>query len=326
MSPRTSSTPIADPGATWPAAGGPGLRPPPACSGTRPVGANASDSSRDRARREPRHRQRHRRAQQARLAGRHRRRGGRQAEPARQRRGSVATRRQRRVRYVAAAVDEPAAPAGRGDVGRRPAFGEDLLARAARPRALGEHGLDRRHAAERLLGEAPRVGDGAHQLAVDVDRAAAHAGDDSAVLDARVLGADQDDVLLGQEVSHHRDDADLERLRLAALEHGQRLADHAGLHGGKRHDRGGRAGGHDGAQARAAAAGGDRRCPRRPCEQKQDQRCESRETSTTHEALSVGGACGGVKPRPPGLLTTTGWARVAHRLDTDTRDCPSSDV
>ena len=84
------------------------------------------------------------------------------------------------------------------------AAGQHLFVHAARAAALGEHRLDRRDAAERLLGEAPGVGDGAHQLAVDVDRAAAHAGDDAGELDARVLGADQDDVLLGQEVAHHR--------------------------------------------------------------------------------------------------------------------------
>jgi hypothetical protein len=45
MSPRTSSTPIAEPGSTWPAAGGPGLRPPPPCMGMRPTGRSSSDSS-----------------------------------------------------------------------------------------------------------------------------------------------------------------------------------------------------------------------------------------------------------------------------------------
>src|SRR4029079_16895217 len=84
-------------------------------------------------------------------------------------------------------------------VGRRPAVGEDFLARAARTRALGQHRLDRRDAAQRLLREAPRVGDRADQLAFDVDGAAAHAGDDAAVLDARILGANQDYVLLPPE-------------------------------------------------------------------------------------------------------------------------------
>ena len=50
MSPRTSSTPIAEPGSTRPAAGGPGLRPPPACIGTRPVGDSCVGQLGDRAR------------------------------------------------------------------------------------------------------------------------------------------------------------------------------------------------------------------------------------------------------------------------------------
>ena len=46
MSPRTSSTPIAEPGSTWPGAGAkPRLRPPPACSATRPVGRSSCSSS-----------------------------------------------------------------------------------------------------------------------------------------------------------------------------------------------------------------------------------------------------------------------------------------
>ena len=80
----------------------------PAC-GRRPPAAAPGPSARscvaqlgDRARREARDRQRHRRAQQARLAGRDRRRGRRQAQPARQRRRPVARGRERGVRHAGA--------------------------------------------------------------------------------------------------------------------------------------------------------------------------------------------------------------------------------
>ena len=74
---------------------------------------------------------------------------------------------------------------------------------------------------------------------------------------------------------------------LRALEHGQRLADHAGLHGGQRHDRGRRAGGHDGAR------GGCRRRWRRrgrcsapdPASKSRDQRAGERKKQRVARSL-----------------------------------------
>src|SRR5204863_3839720 len=100
----------------------------------------------------------------------------------------------------AAAVDEAAAALAARRVGRRPALREHFLARSARALPLGQHALDRRDAAERLLREAPGVSDRADQLAVDVDRAAAHAGADAAVLDAGIPGAHQAHAPRRQEV------------------------------------------------------------------------------------------------------------------------------
>ena len=54
---------------------------------------------------------------------------------------------------------------------------------------LGQHGLDGGDTGQRLLGERPAIGDGTHQLALDVDRTAAHARGDPARFQARILGA-----------------------------------------------------------------------------------------------------------------------------------------
>ena len=90
------------------------------------------------------------------------------------------------------------------------------------------HGLDRRDAGDRILGEVPAVGERAGEASFDVDGRARHAGDDAGVDEARVVGLHEDDVLLGQEVVQHADDADVEALGLEALEDGEAVALHAG--------------------------------------------------------------------------------------------------
>ena len=67
-----------------------------------------------------------------------------------------------------------------------------------RRRADGEHLLDRRDPGDGLLGEAEAVGDGADELAVDIDGAAAHAADDAGRFEAAALEPGQDDVALGR--------------------------------------------------------------------------------------------------------------------------------
>jgi hypothetical protein len=81
------------------------------------------------------------------------------------------------------------------------------------PRELVEHALDRRDAGDRLRAEDPAVGVGADHLAVQVDRAAAHARDDVRRVEARVVRRlDQDEILVGPEVLQDADDLDVELL------------------------------------------------------------------------------------------------------------------
>jgi hypothetical protein len=93
---------------------------------------------------------------------------------------------------------------------------------------LGKHVLDRGDACDRLLTERPAVGIGADHLAIDVDRAAAHPPDRDRLLEDRVLGPDQDEILVRAELVQHVDDLDLEALRRHAAEHGHAVATHAG--------------------------------------------------------------------------------------------------
>ena len=242
--------------------------------------------------------ERHRGAQQARLAVRGSGADRRQAEAARQRVGrpesavvlrerAVAAHRRNAKRLLAARLTAwlafPLTVVGS-------AFGEVFAPHATRAPPLGQHRLDRRDAAEWLLGKAPGVGDRTDQLAVDVDRASAHAGDDAAELDARILGADEDDVLLGQEVVHHGDHPHLERLGFGPLEDRQRLSDHPRLDLGERHDGRRRSGGHHGPQPHPFPAG--RRCGNRKREREQPKK--QAQPGAMHETQRVEGRSGPV--------------------------------
>ncbi len=101
-----------------------------------------------------------------------------------------------------------------------------------------EHLLDRGHAADRLLGEiADTEGECAHQFAVNVNRAAAHAGDHARVFGLLPAEAHQDDVALGAvDVAHDAQDLDVHRLRLHTLEYGVGDAFHARLDFAQGHD------------------------------------------------------------------------------------------
>ena len=94
-----------------------------------------------------------------------------------------------------------------------------------------EHRLDGRDAANRIRREhAQPQRDGAHQLAVDVNRAAAHpAGNVGA--QRRAAHLRDDDVLFRPpHIFPAANDFDGDRFRLSALEHGPRHALHARLH------------------------------------------------------------------------------------------------
>ncbi len=124
---------------------------------------------------------------------------------------------------------------GAADARRR---GRDL-ARRQLPAARRDlqHLVDRRDAADRLLGELPAVGERADHFAVDVDRRAAHAGDDPRAVRHRIGDARDDHVLIGSDVRHHPDDLDVEPLQLVPFEDRDAVAFHPLVDLGERHDR-----------------------------------------------------------------------------------------
>ncbi len=111
-------------------------------------------------------------------------------------------------------------------------------AAAGAPRRLN-HLVDRRDAGDRLLARTRRgVGDGADQPAVDVDRAAAHAGDDAGVRQRPALEPRQHQVAAAAPyVLEHAEDLDLELFDRRALENRAADAGHAGLDFRHRHHR-----------------------------------------------------------------------------------------
>ena len=85
-----------------------------------------------------------------------------------------------------------------------------------------EHLLDGSDAGDRILGElADAVAESADQLAVDVDGAAAHAGDDASVLRLFAVQASEDHVLAGADgILQHAKDFDVHGFGRYALEDG----------------------------------------------------------------------------------------------------------
>ncbi len=82
-----------------------------------------------------------------------------------------------------------------------------------------------------------RIRDSSHQLAVNVNRAAAHAGNHAGVFDLGAVQSRQDDVRLGSgHAAQSAQDLDIHGFRLGALEHGVGNAVHAGLDLAFRHD------------------------------------------------------------------------------------------
>ena len=84
---------------------------------------------------------------------------------------------------------------------------------------------------DRFLGKrAERVRHGADQLAVDVDRAAAHAGDDAGLGERSAFELGEDQIAAGSDdVPKHADDVDFEFFDLVALPDGVAGGHHAGL-------------------------------------------------------------------------------------------------
>ena len=65
------------------------------------------------------------------------------------------------------------------------------------------HLLERRHARDRVFGKLPGEGDGPHQLAVNVDRTAAHSLNDARVLQVAAGQSAEDHVAAGIDPAHH---------------------------------------------------------------------------------------------------------------------------
>ena len=105
----------------------------------------------------------------------------------------------------------------------------------ARPEADGKcrggphHVLDGPYAGDGIFGEGKRHGHRAHQLAIDIDRAAAHALHDPGMFQRPARKPRQDERFLGADVIQHAQDFDLEFIDLAARKDGPAGAAHAGL-------------------------------------------------------------------------------------------------
>ena len=163
--------------------------------------------------------------------------------------------------HVVRAVGERTHPAERLTKRRGQALGRQrhlqldargLAPRTGKRRRLG-HFIDRRNARDRFLGElTERVRDRADEPAIDVDRAAAHAGDDAGIGERAAFEPRQDQVAArADDVAEHAEDVDLELVEPVALEDRPADADHPGLElvHGKGPALGREAGRHETAQA-----------------------------------------------------------------------------
>ena len=91
------------------------------------------------------------------------------------------------------------------------------------------HVLDGPYAGDGIFGERKRHGHRAHQPAIDIDRAAAHARHDPGMFERPAREPRQDERFLGADVIQHAQDLDLEFVDLAARKDGPAGAAHAGL-------------------------------------------------------------------------------------------------
>ncbi len=107
--------------------------------------------------------------------------------------------------------------------------GKGKLLRAALRRRANDI-FDWRYARDGIFGEdAELKGERAREFAVQIDGAAAHAGDDASALDFRTFELDQDNGLARpKEIGHHPDDFEIELFNLIAGEDRISVALHAG--------------------------------------------------------------------------------------------------
>jgi len=96
--------------------------------------------------------------------------------------------------------------------------------------SVGEHGFNGLDAGYGLFGERKAEGDGPEQLAVDVDRAAAHALENAGLGQWPAAEPGEDDGLLWAEILEHAEDFDLELFDAVALKDGPADAMETGSH------------------------------------------------------------------------------------------------
>ena len=95
---------------------------------------------------------------------------------------------------------------------------------------IGEHGFNGLDARYGLFGERKAEGDGPQQLAVNVDRATAHALENAGLGQWAAAKPGEDDGLLWAEILEHAEDFDLELFDAVALEDGPADAAETGTH------------------------------------------------------------------------------------------------
>jgi hypothetical protein len=98
-----------------------------------------------------------------------------------------------------------------------------------------EHLVDRGDPGDGVLGEAEAVGHGADELAVDINRTAAHAGDDAGRFEAMSFEPGQDDAAFGRGVLQDAEDLGVEVLDGLALKDALPVSLHARLDLGQGH-------------------------------------------------------------------------------------------
>lgn len=95
---------------------------------------------------------------------------------------------------------------------------------------IGEHGFNGLDARYGLFGERKAEGDGPEQLAVNIDRAAAHALEDAGLRQWAAAEPGEDDGLLWTQILEHAEDFDLELFDAIALKNGPADAAETGPH------------------------------------------------------------------------------------------------
>ena len=87
--------------------------------------------------------------------------------------------------------------------------------------------MDGRDTGDRIVLKRPTISEGADEFVVDIDWAAAHAGDDFVFFEVRAAHADENHVLFRKRILQHAGDFHFEAFRLRPLEHRETITFHA---------------------------------------------------------------------------------------------------